>query len=355
MGNYSNLEPKVALEKYRIKRGFIGVFLALAAGATWPFVGNLMTYAGGFPPYDGYYTTLWLMTITGLIIAAVHDTFAAIWLLIYNCITHRGKEYIRALRTRSAKICILAGLWGGPIATGCYSVALVFAPAPYVLAINALFPVFGTIFGVLFLKEKLSSRAWFGIIIVVAGAILVGWAPPEGGSYPYFYIGIALAVLSAIGLAADCATGTYGMDLLDPEIASGIKLFSAGISNGVIFCTIISVLTSNGLINLRIFGEGLTTFPYAFILIIAAIFGATTWVVNYRSMNIIGAGRGMAINASFAVFGIPITGLFYLLGLASFSITVTAVIGALVLFAGVVIVVIHPKELLINRKHQLNE
>jgi drug/metabolite transporter (DMT)-like permease len=351
MKTAQTLNAVAALERYRLKRGALGYFLALMAGLTYPFLNIFWAIAQGMPPYMNA-LTIWDFAIVGVTVAAVSDLAAGAWMVIWNLFHHRKSEYIRALRSRSGRICIVAGLWGGPIAMGCVCVAVNITPIPYVMAISATFPVFGAIFGAVALREKMHTHLWMGIIVVSAGAALVSWGPPAGDNYPYFAIGIILSFVSAIGLALDCCTGTYGMDLLDPNIAVGIKLFSSSLSNSIIILPILGLLSGEGLFaGWRMLASGLTTMPSIIVLVFGAIFGATTWLVNYVSMSIIGAGRGIAINASFAVFGIPISLLFQAFGLYEFQITFMCVIGSIILFIGAILVVLNPKELLSIRSH----
>jgi drug/metabolite transporter (DMT)-like permease len=351
MKNVQTLNAAATFERYRLKRGAFGYFLALMAGLTYPFLNSFWVIAQGMPPYLNA-LTVWDFAIIGVTVAAISDLFAGGWTIVWNLLHHRMSEYIRALRSRSGKICILAGLWGGPIAMGCVCVAVNLAPIPYVMAISATFPVFGAIFSAIALREKVQARLWIGIIIVSVGAALVSWGPPAGDNYPYFTIGIILSFISSIGLALDCCTGTYGMDLLDPNIAVGVKLFSSSLSNMILILPVLGLLSGQGIGGgWAMLASGLSSTPSVIILLFGAIFGSATWLVNYVSMSIVGASRGIAINASFAVFGIPISLFFQALGLYEFQITVMCIIGSVILFIGAVLVVLNPKELLSIRSH----
>ena len=57
----------------------------------------------------------------------------------------------------------------------CYFRALKLGHAAQVAPIDKLSVVLVAVFGVLFLGESLSSRNWFGVVLIAAGAILVAW------------------------------------------------------------------------------------------------------------------------------------------------------------------------------------
>lgn len=67
------------------------------------------------------------------------------------------------------------------LATGaswvCYFRALKFGPASQVAPIDKLSVVLVAIFGVAFLGEKLALPNWLGILLIAAGALLVGYKP----------------------------------------------------------------------------------------------------------------------------------------------------------------------------------
>lgn len=77
-----------------------------------------------------------------------------------------------AVSTRSYVFLALSG-----IATGlswlCYFRALQVGPAAMVAPIDKLSVVLVAVFGVLFLHERPSTAAWFGIVLIGVGAIIV--------------------------------------------------------------------------------------------------------------------------------------------------------------------------------------
>ena len=352
MGSTQTLNAQTAMEKYKLKRGVIGYILALMAGMTYPFENSLWILAQGEEPYISIGSTLAEIALVGVAVACISDFLADCWMLVWNLPRHKGKEYGRVMRSKSGKWCVLAGVLGGPIAMGTVCVSICLAPIPYVMAISAAFPVFSAIFSSIALKEKLNSRLIIGIIVVCVGGALVSWGAPDNNNYPYFWLGIVLAIISSVGLGLDCVTGTSGMDMVDPEVAVGIKLFSSAGTNGIIVIPIISLMMSGNLFDgWKFVGTAFTSSPSILFMLVAAIFGAATWTVNYRSMAIIGASRGTAINASFAIWGIPVSLLFSALGLIPYEVTTWCIIGAIILFFGSVMVVMNPKELLNLRAH----
>ncbi len=81
-----------------------------------------------------------------------------------------------SVSTRSYAFLAMSG-----VATGlswlCYFRALQLGRAAVVAPIDKLSVVLVAVFGVTFLHERLSAAAWFGIVLIGAGAIIVATSP----------------------------------------------------------------------------------------------------------------------------------------------------------------------------------
>ena len=64
------------------------------------------------------------LALAGIVSAAFHDTFCAIWMAIYMALKHRLKDTWKALKTRSGKIIVLSALLGGPVGMTGYILAI---------------------------------------------------------------------------------------------------------------------------------------------------------------------------------------------------------------------------------------
>jgi transporter family protein len=85
-------------------------------------------------------------------------------------------QSFRSISGRSYVFLVLSGL-----ATGaswvCYFRALKIGNASQVAPIDKMSVVLVALFGVAFLGEKLTGANWLGILLIAAGAILVGYKP----------------------------------------------------------------------------------------------------------------------------------------------------------------------------------
>lgn len=173
-----------------------GMAAAIAAGALWGLNGVLLGFVFHFDPF----LTVVSVLVTSIVQAGLHDGFAAIWVILYNLKNGKIKEYARTLSTRPGKIICIGGICGGPLAMTGYVLGINLAGAAYAMPISALCPCVGAFLAAVFLKERIQPRVWVGIILAVAGAIIVSYVPPEGRGSREFLFGHSPGHFSYLGM-----------------------------------------------------------------------------------------------------------------------------------------------------------
>lgn len=342
-----DINAKSALEKKRIKFAKYGIIVGLGAGLAYGFQGVILGQAGGMEPFADASYGIWMICIASLAVNCIHEFFAGIWALIFNTATGRGlKEYGRLLKTKMGWMLAGGAFIGGPLAAGAYMIAINLCGATYAAAITAFFPVIGQILSSIFLKENMSKRAWIGVVVVVVGTLLVGFAPPESG-YPHFTLGIIMAIVAAILWALEGLIVTYANDIVDPYVPVGIfRTFGTSLVYIVLLIPLCGAIGGVGLEGFKVIGEAFTAVTPVIWVAIAAVGGAFNYLAFYASMSMAGVGRAMALDVTYAfwsiVFGFILSGL----GIISYSITPLAIIGVIIVVIGTILVIVNPKELL---------
>lgn len=268
------------------------------------------------------------------IATALNDALAAIWLLIYNTMTGRIREFGRSLCTFPGFIVILGSLVGGPIASGAYLMALAMAGA-YAIPISALYSLFGAVFARIILKQKITPRVGVGMIICIVGAIVINWVTPEGGSN--FTLGIICAFIAAIGWALEAVLAAFGSAMIDSDIAINIRQTVSGVVDLFIILPILGAL---GLLKSTIMAGT----PVMW-LAISGLCAAVSFLCWYKSNSTIGCAVGMSLNITYVFWGV----LFSILFLGS-AITPTIVAGSIVILIGAILVSVNPMELFKKNK-----
>lgn len=311
-----------------------GLGWGLFSGAVWGLDGVLLGIALGLAPFTAG-GSLFAAPLVG---AALHDGIAACWLLLLNVSAGKRREFARALATRPGRIVCLAALCGGPVGMTGYALGIAHAGTPYAMAVSAVYPAVGALLAVVFLKERIPARAWFGIVVSVAGAMIIGFTPAAGRG-PHFHLGVAFSLMAALGWGLESVLSTHGMDLLDPDIAINLREL---VSFAVFLAVILPLFHGYGILAGVIHGGPLP------LLAAAGLCGALSYGTWYRAMNMTGVGRAMALTITYALWSIVYAAALGRLHLTTQAVGLTPnlIIGAVTITIGALLVVANPGELL---------
>ena len=292
----------------------------------------LKTGLGGSPFCDPLF---WL--IAPLFAAGCHDLAAACLSLGINTAQGKRREVFRTLRSKPGRWCILGALIGAPLGMGGFLLALALAGPAYALPITTLYPAMAAVLARVFLKERISRRTGMGLICCVAGAAVISCAPATAvqGS-PHLYLGIAFAFVAALGWAAEGVCAASGMDFIEPGIALNVYQL---VSAALYFCLIIPAAAAW----LVVQGHGPALADMAasalhsrelWLFFAAGWLGCLSYRCWYMAMNMIGVSRAMALNITYALWGILFSVFFM-----HAPVTARLLAGAGLVFCGVILVI----------------
>ena len=224
MGNQGMTSASADVKMAAINKKFrtTGMTTGALSGLTYGIYTVLVLVAGYYEP---------LASAAGLlagpyVLSGLNDLFAGIWLTAYNAKSGRLREMGRSLNTFPGKMIVIGSILGGPIANGAYLVGLAMAGA-YAIPISALCSLFGAIFAWIFLKQKITKRVMVGMLVCVAGAIIINWTKPEGSDN--FTLGIIFSFVAAICWALEGVFSTYGGAMIDTDVAVNLRQLISGI------------------------------------------------------------------------------------------------------------------------------
>lgn len=299
-----------------------GVFFGLLAGALWGADGVLMGIYFDKILIEGSFSIL----VISIIVACMHDGLAAVWIFLKNLANGKAYLYKQILISKASRPLILGSILGGPVGMTGNLLGIQLAGASYTSAITASYPVLGAVLGVIFLKEKVTPIGFIGIVLAVLGAITVGYNPPEGGVSIYFYIGIFCSILAVVGWALEGVISTYCMKYIDSDIAIGIRELSSA-STYLIIIGILIILGHKFLISY-------VNYQYLWVIVLASIIGAFSYLCWYRSMKSLGVSIAMSLNVTYALWSVFFS--FILVGL---KLTSTLIIGVSIITIGTILTI----------------
>jgi EamA-like transporter family. len=327
---YRNDALTIKLKQSKIQSKFakVGSTFGLLSGMTFAVNSIILGIALAREPFTLGTSA---MFVAPLVAAAMNDSMTALWLLIYNIWKGNFNELVRSLKTKPGRMICVAAILGGPVAMGSYLLGIQFCGSAYTMPISALCPVVGAILARIFMKQKMSSRVGIGMMICIAGTALISFTPPEG-NFPHFYLGLLFAFGSAVGWGAEGALSTFGMSMVNPDVAITIREITSGLASSLIVVPIIS--------GLGMFGQLLQTPQTMIVIGAAALAGAVSFLTWYKANSMIGVASGMALNITYSLWGLVFA--FFITGV---TLSPFLVVGAIAVTFGAMLVVVNPLEM----------
>ena len=315
------------------RKGFI---TGILSGATWGLDAVML---GAVMLMAPFVENPVLLLSGGVLCSAMHDVFSAAWLFAYMGSKGRIKEFSSAIKTKDGRWCVLAAIFGGPLAMTFYTLAIAIGGAALAASVTAIYPLLGTALAVLILKEKTGKLTWIGLIICVIGIIIIGWSPTDTTNMNVT-LGVFFALIAAIGWATEGVVSGYGMKdgVVDPHMALLIRY----LTSAIIYIFIITPILGGGIIKASS-GIG-AIFSYApcwILLAITALVGMISFLCWYTSIDNIGATKSLCLNVTYSfwsVFFTLVLSIFlprHFAGVLSWHI----VIGAILILAGVIMAI----------------
>ncbi|MCW6075144.1 hypothetical protein [Clostridium sporogenes] len=286
---------------------------------------------------------------------AINDTCSAVWALLYAVVKGKFGDFLRCVNTKPGRIMIVAALIGGPIAGTAYVIALQMA-GPIVVPISALCPAIAAMLGKILYKQELNKRMAFGILICVCASFLIGSTGLSGGASASTLIGIAIAIIAALGWGFEGCVAGYGTALIDPEIGICIRQVTSGIANLFILVPILGMMAGGIGISTDLAVKAFTSSPAMIWFALSGLLSFVTFMTWYAGNSMCGAGLGTACNGTYSFFG-P---LFCLLvlgvygGMDGWSLPAVAWIGAVIMMFGILTISMNPLDLFKGKKMEVD-
>lgn len=321
------------------RKGYISGILS---GATWGLDAVLLGVVMVMAPFV---ENPILLAAGGIVCSALHDIFSAVWLLGIMGVQGKLKGLRKAMMSRDGRYCMLAALFGGPLAMTFYTIGISVGGAALTASVTAIYPILGTALAVLILKEKTGLQTWIGLVISVIGIIVIGWSPSSGGETNLLF-GILISLVAAIGWATEGVVSGYGMKdgNIDPKMALVIRY----IVSSVVYLFIVAPIFAGGFVDsIGGYAAIFSDTSCWILLAVTALIGMSSFLCWYMSIDNIGASKALCLNVTYSFWSVVFTLFLSLLLPNYFSgiFTVYIAIGSVLIITGVTLATIYkPKE-----------
>lgn len=315
-----------------------GLILGILGGITWA-VSSVFLLGMGVKSDAFLKPEYWL--VAPLVAAGIHDFCGALTSLAVNTFRGQVREIPRTIKNKAGKICMAGGFLGAPFGMGGYLMAVSLTDPAYVLPITSLYPAFAAILAMVFLKEKIIKRAWVGLFGCILGVFIISFVAPSGGTSEYFYLGLFFAVVAAAGWACEGVVVTSGMDFVEPCIALNIYQMTSTCIYWLILIPLACHFTLPAEMGYFSAVQELLSSDKLYLIMLAGLVGACSYMCWYKAMNTTGVSRAMALNITYALWGVVLSAIFL-----DTEITVNLIIGAVMIFLGMILVIGNPKDII---------
>jgi drug/metabolite transporter (DMT)-like permease len=245
------------------------------------------------------------LVFQALFLTFINAVACAVLLFIWNGGLGKNRELVRTfVQFKSVtKYYVIAGICGACAVSGTYLAALFLSPG-FAAVAGLLYPIVGTAMSVLYLKQKVSKRAYYAVIVLIVGGITLYAGSIIADPTVQIY-GIIGGLMAAFGWGFEGVAAAKALDLTEPDIGIHLRfIFEA------LFWTCVMIVIL--ICGFPIFDSiGWLFDPTTFLMVLMIGFSfAWCYVSWYKSFPMIGLARGQAIGSLYAACGVIFLAMF---------------------------------------------
>lgn len=338
MGNYQALYDKKQMSM--VKFGLVIAF----GGAMCNSVLQNFNVAATSTLEGDFSESLLSVFFMSILTLGICEFFGGIFTITWNSM--RGvplTEYLRNWNVKSSRMILLSALIATPIATTFSVVAISLCGSTYANCIIGLAPVVAATAGVFILHEKISKRAWCGIILSILGATMATLGPPE--NVEHFMLGIFIAMICPIAFAAEAIIGTHVTEVTDPTLSCPMyRMCASGVMATTIAILGAAVTGHASWIGL-LFGLIFASPKCMLFMLCTSLAMMIQYNTAYQAYTYVGASKSEAILWTGTFWTIPVGFLMSAAHILPYQVTGMGIVGAVIVVIGIILVVGKPSEL----------
>ena len=293
------------------------------AGITWALETIILGIALAMSPFA---STEQAVMLAPFVSTFIHDAFSALWALVYNGVRGKLPDVVRALGTRSGQFVALAAVIGGPVGMTGYVLSVNNMGASIGAVASAVFPAIGAVLAYFFLKEEMQWYRWVFLLLTLLGVYGLSYSPEI--NITNFWLGLVGTLMCAFGWGIEAVI--VAKSVQDPLVTDEIALEIRQTTSALVYGLVILPVMGGWPFTASLFAG---TGPLIPTIALAALFATVSYLFYYRAISQIGASKAMALNVTYAAWGIVFTVL--ILRDTSVLNPITIACAALVLVCGV--------------------
>ena len=272
------------------------MLFGISAGITWALETIIIGIALSMAPFIEDKRAVFLAPFVSTFI---HDGCSAIWACIYNTVRGQLPDVFKALKTKSGKFVMLAGVIGGPVGMTGYIMSINYMGASIGAVASAVFPAIGAVLAYIFLKEEMKWYRWVLLGITLLGVYGLSYSPEI--SINNFWLGITGALMCSFGWGIEAVI--LAKCFKDPSVKNEYALQIRQTTSALIYGVILLPVLKGWGFTVSLFSGTGWLLPT---IALAALFATVSYLFYYRAISQIGASKSMALNVSYSAWAIAL-------------------------------------------------
>lgn len=273
------------------------MFSGLASGLLWALNSIVLGVVMSMSPFVSTEQAIFLAPFVSTFL---NDFFSSIYMFIYSAIKKQTKKVFKTTFSKAGLWIIVASLIGGPIGMTGYVLSISYMGSSIASIASAIYPAIGVLCARLFLKEKMRWYQYLCLVLTMLGIYGMSYSPNI--EITNFLLGLLGTAMCAIGWGLEAVLIAKGLknDEVNSDIALHIRQTISWLTYAIIILPCLQYFNAWSF-TISLFNIANTQWLIPFIML-AGLFGTTSYLFYYKAINNIGATKALPLNVTYVAW-----------------------------------------------------
>lgn len=269
------------------------MFGGLASGLLWALNSVVLGVVMSMSPFVSTEQAIFLAPFVSTFL---NDFFSSMYMLIYSAFRRQFKTTFKTVFSKSGLWIVLASLIGGPIGMTGYVLSIKFMGSSIASVASAIYPAIGVLCARFFLKEKMRWYQYICLVLTMLGIYGMSYSPNV--EITNFLLGLLGTAMCSIGWGLEAVLIAKGMkEEVSSDVALTIRQSVSWLTYAIILLPCLQYFKAWSF-TIQLFNITNTEWLIPAIML-AGLFGTTSYLFYYRSINTIGATKALPLNVTY--------------------------------------------------------
>lgn len=229
----------------------------------------------------------------------LNDFFSSMYMLIIDIVRKQLKTTLKTIISKSGLWIIFASLIGGPIGMTGYVLSIKYMGSSIASVTSAIYPAIGVLCARLFLKEKMRWYQYIFLALTMLGIYGMSYSPKIEISN--FLLGLLGTTMCSIGWGLEAVLIAKGMkENISSSVALTIRQTTSWLTYAIIVLPCLQYFNAWSF-TISLFNVANTQLLIP-VIMLAGLFGTTSYLFYYYAIDKIGATKALPLNATYVAW-----------------------------------------------------